>query len=579
MISGLPILRSGQRKWVFPVDSLRPFLLSLNMPTKYIFVSGGVISGLGKGITVSSVALLLKSAGFRVAPIKADPYLNLDAGTMNPIIHGETFVTEDGLETDQDLGHYERFVNENLKKLNYMTAGQVYLSVIESERKLEYGGICVETIPHIPQEIIRRLKHLAEKSRADFVILEIGGTVGEYQNAMFLEAARELALQKPKDVLNVHVAYLPLPPSLGELKSKPVQTSVQLLHMAGIQPDILIARAVKEVDRTRKEKIATFCSIHIEDIFSNPDLFSIYQVPEYLENQGLTDRILDKFGMERKTSDLSKWHIFVQKILSAHKKVKIAIVGKYFRSGDFSLEDSYVCVMEAVKQACWWNGISSEIAWIDSVEVEKKGSVAMLSGYDGIIVPQGWGSRGIEGKIETASFARKNKIPYLGLCFGMQLACVEFARNVCKMSTAHTEEADPKTRFPVIHIMPHQVEYLKRKQYGGTIRLGAWPCVLKKGTIVYEAYQKWTKLGINSLYVLPEIDERHRHRYEFNNKYRKIFEENGMIFSGISPDGMLVEAVELKGHPFFVGTQYHPEFKARPLNPHPLFLEFIAACM
>lgn len=549
------------------------------MPTKYLFVSGGVISGLGKGITASSIALLLKSAGFKVAPIKADPYLNIDAGTMNPIIHGETFVTEDGLETDQDLGHYERFINENLTRLNYMTAGQVYSSVIERERKLEYGGICVETIPHIPREIIKRLDTLAKKTNADFVIVEIGGTVGEYQNAMFLEAARELVLKKPKDVLNIHVAYLPLPPSLGELKSKPVQTSVHFLHMAGIQPDIIIGRAEREVDRARKEKIATFCSIDIEDIFSNPDKASIYQVPEHLESQGITDRILDKLGYKRRTSDLSKWHIFNQKILSSRRKVKVGIVGKYFRSGDFSLEDSYVCVLEAIKQAGWWLGVLPEITWIDSLDVEKEGAEAILRGFAGLIVPQGWGSRGIEGKIATAGFARKNQIPYLGLCFGMQLAVIEFARNVCKMNKANTEEADPKTPYPVIHIMPKQKEYLAKRQYGGTMRLGAWPCVLGKDTLIYEAYSKWVRQGINDLYRLPEVFERHRHRFEFNNKYRQIFEKKGMIISGVSPDGLLVEAIELKDHPFFIGTQFHPEFKARPLNPHPLFLEFIAACI
>lgn len=548
------------------------------MPTKFIFVSGGVISGLGKGIVTASISVLLKSAGFKVAPIKADPYLNIDAGTMNPVIHGETFVTEDGLETDQDLGHYERFIDKNLTRLNYMTAGQVYLSVIERERRLEYGGICVETIPHIPQEIIRRMKLLAEKSKADFVIMEVGGTVGEYQNAMFLEASREMLLKQPKDILNVHVAYLPLPPSLGELKSKPVQTSVQLLHMAGINPDIIIGRAVTEIDETRKEKIATFCSVAKEDIYSNPDLPSIYQVPEYLESQGLTERILEKFGMKRKKSDLSAWHIFNQKILGSRKKVRIGIVGKYFRSGDFSLEDSYVCVMEAVKQACWWNLVVPEIIWIDSLDVEKKGEQAILSGYDGLIVPQGWGTRGIEGKIQTAGFARKNKIPYLGLCFGMQLACIEFGRNVCKLAHANTEEVDQKTAHPIIHIMPHQKEYLAKKKYGGTMRLGAWPCILEKGTITFEAYNKWSKLGINTLYKLPQVDERHRHRFEFNLKYKKLFEAHGMVFSGMSPDGKLVEAMELTDHPFFVGTQYHPELKARPLNPHPLFLEFISAC-
>ncbi len=549
------------------------------MPTKFIFVSGGVISGLGKGITASSIAILLKSAGFRVAPIKADPYLNIDAGTMNPIIHGETFVTEDGLETDQDLGHYERFIDENLSRLNYMTAGQIYMSVIERERRLEYDGACVETVPHIPREIISRLKTLAAKSKSDFVILEIGGTVGEYQNAMFLEAAREMALKTPKDILNIHVAYLPLPPSLGELKSKPVQMSVQQMYMAGVRPDIIIGRAVKEMDKTRKEKIATFCSIAIEDVFSNPDLPSIYQVPEYLESQGLTDRILDKLGLERRSSDLSKWHIFIQKILGARKRIKIGIVGKYFRSGDFSLEDSYVCVIEAVKHACWWNSIQPDITWIDSVDIEKNGANSILSQYDGLIVPQGWGSRGIEGKIQTASYARKNKIPYLGLCFGMQMACIEFGRNVCKLTDANTEEADPKTKNPIIHIMPNQKEYLAKRQYGGTMRLGAWPCILKKGSLTYESYNKWTKLKVNSMYQLPQVMERHRHRYEFNMKYKEMFEEHGMIFSGVSPDGMLIEAVEIANHPFFVGTQFHPEFKARPLNPHPLFLEFISACI
>lgn len=549
------------------------------MPTKFIFVSGGVISGLGKGIITASISVLLKSAGYKVAPIKADPYLNMDAGTMNPIIHGETFVTEDGLETDQDLGHYERFVDKNLTRLNYMTAGQVYLSVLQRERRLEYNGACVETIPHIPQEIIKRLKVLADKSQADFVIMEVGGTVGEYQNAMFLEASREMLLKQPNDVMNVLVAYLPLPPSLGELKSKPVQTSVQLMNMAGVKPDIIIGRAEKEVDDTRKEKIATFCSIGKEDIYSDPDLPSIYQVPEYLESQGLTERILEKLGLKRKKSDLSKWHIFNQKILAARKKVKIGIVGKYFRSGDFSLEDSYVCVIEAVKQACWWNGVVPEITWIDSLDVEKKGEQSVLSGYDGLIVPQGWGTRGVEGKIQTAGFARKNKVPYLGLCFGMQLACIEFGRNVCKLSHANTEEADPKSPHPIIHIMPHQKQYLAKKKYGGTMRLGAWPCILEKGTVTYEAYNKWTQLGINTLYKLPQVDERHRHRFEFNIKYKKIFEKNGMTFSGMSPDGLLVETVELKDHPFFIGTQYHPEFKARPLNPHPLFLEFISATL
>jgi CTP synthase len=395
---------------------------------------------------------------------------------------------------------------------------------------------------------------------------------------MFLEAAREMILQQPENILNIHVAYLPLPPSLGELKSKPVQMSVREMHIAGVKPDIIIGRAVKEIDKARKQKIATFCGVSENDVFSNPDMPSIYQVPEYLESQGLTERILDKLKLKRRSSNLSKWHIFNQKILSAKKKIKIGVVGKYFRSGDFSLEDSYVCVIEAIKQASWWNGILPEITWIDSLDVEKNGDSEMLSNYDGLIVPQGWGSRGIEGKISTASYARKNRIPYLGLCFGMQLACVEFARNVCNMKDANSEEVNPQTPYPIIHIMPNQKDYLEKKQYGATIRLGAWPCKLMKGSQIYDAYQKWSQLGICTQYKLPEIMERHRHRFEFNTKYKKVFEGKGMLFSGISPDGLLVEAIEIPDHPFFIGTQFHPEFKGRPLNPHPLFLEFIVAC-
>lgn len=546
---------------------------------KFIFISGGVISGLGKGITTASISLLLKSIGLKVSPIKADPYLNVDAGTMNPVIHGETFVTEDGMECDQDLGHYERFLNENLSKHNYMTAGQVYLSVIQRERRLDYDGICVETVPHVPEEILKRLKVLGRKTQAEVVLLEIGGTVGEYQNMMFLEAARELKLERPKDVLNIHVAYLPLPPSLGELKSKPVQTSVHLLHSAGIQPDMIIGRAQKPIDLTRKKKISVFCNVALEDVFSNPDLESVYDVPLVLEKQGLTGRIIEKLGLKKKSHDLKDWKKFVEKIKSARKKVKIGIVGKYFRSGDFSLEDSYVCVIEAIKHGAWWNGLRPEITWLDSLDIEKKG-VSILRAFDGLIVPQGWGSRGIEGKIQTAGFARKNKVPYLGLCFGMQLAMVEFGRSVCGLKKASTQEADPRTPHPVIHIMPDQEKYLKKRQYGGTIRLGAWPCRLVKGTKLAEIYEKHADSDY-SLYSDPYslIYERHRHRYEFNQKYKKMFEGKGAVFSGVSPDGKLVEAVEIHDHPFFIGTQFHPEFKSRPLSPHPIFLEFIRACL
>ena len=549
------------------------------MRPKYIFVSGGVISGLGKGITTASISLLLKSIGLRVSPIKADPYLNVDAGTMNPVIHGETFVTEDGMETDQDLGHYERFLNEDLSRLNYMTSGQIYWSVIKRERSLDYHGICVETIPHIPEEILKRLELLVKEKNAEVVVLEIGGTVGEYQNAMFLEAARELKLKNPADVLNIHVAYLPLPPSLGELKSKPVQTSVHLLHEAGIQPDIIIGRAEKPVDLVRKKKISTFSNVSLQDVFSNPDVNSIYEIPLILENQGIVIRILNKFGLKKKSPHLEEWRNFVKKVKKARKKVKIGIVGKYFRSGDFSLEDSYVCVIEAVKQGAWWNEVKAEITWIDSLEIERKGT-EILKKFDGLIVPQGWGTRGVEGKIETARFARENNVSYLGLCFGMQLAMVEFGRHCCGFKQANSEEINPCTPYPIIHIMPDQKEYLQQRQYGGTIRLGAWPCKLLKGSKLREIYEKYSSFPFSS-YPHPQvhINERHRHRYEFNQEYRKVFEKNGVLFSGISPDGKLIEAVELPSHPFFIGTQFHPEFKSRPLSPHPLFLEFIKACL
>ena len=538
------------------------------MSTKYIFVSGGVISGVGKGITVSSIALLLKSAGFKVAPLKCDPYLNLDAGTMNPVIHGEVFVTNDGMETDQDIGHYERFLDEDLSRLNYMTLGQVYDSVIKRERNLEYGGDCVEVVPHVPQEIIRRIKELAQKEKPDFVIVEIGGTVGEFQNMMFLEADREMKLKNPGDVVNVHVAYLPLPPSLGELKSKPVQTSVHLLNNVGIQPDIIIGRAEKGIDRARREKISIFCGVSMEDIFSNPDVDTIYKVPILLEEQGLVQRILDKLGVKIKKQNLKEWKKFLEKIKGAKKKIKIGLVGKYFVSGQYSLEDSYVCVLEAVKHACFNLGFIPDISWVDAEEIETNGTAA-LDKFDGIIVPQGWGSRGVEGKILAVEYAREKKVPYLGLCFGMQMAAIEFARNVLGLKRANSTEVDLKTPDPVVHIMPRQERYLKNKQYGGTIRLGVWPCKVTPGTKLSSLYPKPYSL----------ISERHRHRYEFNNKYRSAFEKAGMRFCGSSPDGKLVEAVELRDHPFFLGTQFHPEFKSRPLTPHPIFLAFVRACL
>lgn len=551
---------------------------------KYIFVSGGVISGLGKGITVSSIGLLLKSYGYRVALVKCDAYVNIDAGTIRPQEHGEVFVTEDGIETDQDLGHYERFINENLSKANYVTTGQIYQEVIRKERNFEYHGEDVEVVPHIPEEMIRRFKKAGKEAKAEVVIIEIGGTVGEYQNILFLEANRIMKTRDKEKVVHIHVGYLPTPPSIGEMKSKPVQTSVRLLNQTGIQPDFLIARAEKFLDEKRKKRIALFCNIQYEDIFSSPYADSVYEIPLILKKQGFDLRLLKKLDLKpKKTNLLTKWQKMTKKIKKANKKVKIAIAGKYQTVGDYILPDSYVCVIEALRHASWENGYRPEIVWFDSEKLEKDPSlIKQLKNVKGIIVPQGWGSRGVEGKIKAAQYARENKIPYLGLCFGMQMAVIEFARHVLKLKKANSVEVNPKTPYPVIHLMPGQAEYLAKKQYGGTIRLGAWPCLINPKSRLYNFYRHSSsgKELIQKKKPLI-IKERHRHRYEFNLKYKKKFEKAGMIISGISPDKKLVEAIELpkNKHPFFVGVQFHPEFKSRPLYPHPIFTEFIKACL
>lgn len=531
---------------------------------KFIIVSGGVLSGLGKGVTTASIGLLLSSRGIKVTAVKCDMYLNIDAGTMNPMEHGEVFVTHDGVETDQDLGHYERFLNQTLNRANYITNGQVYKIVLDKERALDYGGVCVQPYHHIPPEIIGRWHRAGKVHNADVVLVELGGTVGEYEGLLFFEAVRRLKLKNPKDVCLIHVGYLPVPPSIGELKSKPLQQSVSLLNSLGLQPDFIVARAEREVDRKRKEKIALASGLSTENIISNPDVASIYQVPLILDKQSLTTKIIKKLGLREKAKDLNDWKEMVEGLKQAKTEVKIGIVGKYQKTGDYTLEDSYVCVVEALKHASWKKGVRVKLAWIDSEDLQK--GKATLDGFDGIIVPQGWGSRGTEGKIIAAGYARENKIPYLGLCFGMQMATIEFARNVLGLKKANTTEADPQTKYPVIHIMPNQAEYLAKRQYGGTIRLGAWPCKIKKGTLLEKIYQG-RKL----------VFERHRHRYEFNNKYKERFTKAGFIISGTSPDGRLVEAIEIKDHPFFVGTQFHPEYISRPLTPHPIFVAFLKA--
>ena len=547
--------------------------------TKLIFVTGGVISGLGKGITTASLSLLLKSAGYKVSVLKADMYLNVDAGTMNPLEHGEVFVTEDGLETDQDMGHYERFLNRNLSKYNYMTMGQVYNNVLKRERSLGYGGKCVEGHIHIPEEITKMILDVAEKDETDILLIEVGGTVGEYQNVMFYESIRRLKQKFPDDTFLIHLVYLLTPDFLGEMKSKPAQTSIYELYRLGLQPDFIVTRSGEPIDKKRKNTIAFNTGVKKEHIISAADVDTIYRVPLVFKEQKMVKKLLSHVGLDYKgNGEIKKWKKMLEKALNAKEKVKIAMVGKYFASGDFSLEDSYVCVIEAIKHASWAQDLKPEIVWFNSEELEnpktEKEIKKKLLEFDGIIVPQGWGSRGVEGKIKTVQFARENNIPYLGLCFGMQMAVIEYARNVLGLEGANSEEVDKDTNHPVIHIMPDQKEYLKKNNYGGTIRLGAWPCKLGEETVLQKAYAKFdgeVEEGV--------VQERHRHRYEVNEAYKEKLENGGLRICGTSPDGKLAEAVELPKdkHPFFVGTQFHPDYKSRPLSPHPLFCGFIEA--
>jgi CTP synthase len=539
-------------------------------PTKFIFVVGGVLSGVGKGVTTASIGRILKSKGFRVSCIKVDPYVNVDAGTMNPVEHGEVFVTEDGDETDQDIGNYERFLNTNIYRENYMTTGRVYQSVIQKERNLEYGGKCVQVVPHVPIEIRERIQKAVKKTKAEVMVIEVGGTAGEYENLLFLEAARYMHLEKPEDVLFVMVTYLPIPAKVGEMKTKPTQHAVRNLNSAGIQPDFIVARSRVHIDKPRRKKIAIHCNISPEDVISAPDIESIYDVPINFEKDKLGNRILEKFGMKPRQKDLVEWRKIAAAVKRPKKEVNIGIVGKYFATGDFTLSDSYISVIEAIRHAGIANKCKPVQNWIYTEEIEKQG-IKSLKDYDGVIVPQGWGSRGSEGKIKAIKYCREKGIPYFGLCYGMQMAVIEFARHVCKLRRANSEEVDPRTPHPVIHIMPEQKELIAKKQYGGTIRLGGWPCKIISGTHMAEAYAKLTNK--------KTVSERHRHRYEFNNKYRAKFEKNGMTIAGTSPDGKIVEAVEISDHPFFIGTQFHPEYISRPLDPHPLFVEFVRVCL
>ena len=536
--------------------------------TRYIFICGGVMSGIGKGVTTSSIGKILQSKGFKVSAIKIDPYINVDAGTMNPVEHGEIFVTHDGEECDQDIGNYERFLNKDLSEDNYITTGKVYQTVIQKERNLEYGGRCVEVVPDIPNEVIRRIKRVARKERPDFVLIEIGGTVGEYQNLLFLEAARIIHLKNPQGALFVLVSYLPIPKIIGEMKTKPTQYAVRTLNSAGIQPDIIIARAEVPIDEPRRRKISIFCNVAPGDIISAPDIKSIYEVPLNFEKDNLGNRILNKFHLKARKSKLTEWRKLVHTIQRSKGKVKIGIAGKYFRSGKFTLMDSYISVIEAIKHASWYYQQEPEIKWFDSEEYEKNpSSLKELKSCQGIIVPGGFGKRGIEGKIKVINYCRKNKIPFLGLCLGMQLAVVEFARNVAGLKDANSTEFNPETKYPVIDILEEQKENLRKKKMGGTMRLGDYLCHLSENSVSIKAYKKHGVL------------ERHRHRYEFNNKFRNLLSKKGLVIAGTNPERNLVEIVEIKDHPFFVATQFHPELKSRPLSPHPLFKAFIRKCI
>jgi CTP synthase len=541
------------------------------MAIKYIFVVGGVMSGVGKGTTVASIAKILYSRGIPTTAVKIDPYLNVDAGTMNPVEHGEVFVTEDGDETDQDIGNYERFLGENIYSTNYMTTGRVYQSVIERERALGYGGRCVEAVPHIPEEVIKRLKAAARKAKADVVVVEIGGTIGEYQNALYMEAGRMLRLKYPQDVIFILVSFLPIPKKIGEMKTKPTQTAAHLLNSAGIQADFIIGRSSAPLDTPRKKKLATFCGVDEKNIISAPDVQNIYEIPLNFERDGLGNKLIKKLGLRARKRNLKNWKLLITKVKRLKKEVKIAVIGKYFKSGDFTFSDSYISVIEALKHAAWANNRIPNLVWLNSEEFEKsKSNLKKLKEFDGIFIPGGFGGRGVEGKIAAISFARKNKIPFLGICYGMQMAVIEFARNVLRLKRASSTEFNPRTPHPVIDLLPEQLKNMAQNYYGGTMRLGAYPCYLQKGAVAEKAYKAWG-------FKKSPIQERHRHRYEFNNKYRAKFEKAGAVFSGVSRGNKLVEIFELKNHPFFLGTQFHPEFKSQPLGPHPLYWQFIKA--
>lgn len=543
---------------------------------KYIFISGGVISGLGKGITTASIALLLQNRGYKVTPVKCENYLNIDAGLINPIEHGDAFLMEDGTEADMDMGTYEKFLGKNMSRHNFVTMGQIYKTVIDRERNFEYDGEDVEAIPHVTDEIIKRIKEAGEKEQSDIIVVELGGTAGEYQNILFYEASRILSLNKKNTVVHIHVSYLPTPSHLGEPKTKPTQLSVRTLNSMGIQPDFIVTRSEKPIDERRRARFALFCNVEPEHVIDAVDLPSPYEVPLHFSQQGFDEKILSLLDLPAEKLDLTEWQLMVKTInVKKNSNVTIGIVGKYFSTGEYQLRDSYAALLDAIDHAGWKVGLQPILKWIQSESLEE-GNVSSLTDLQGIIVPIGWGSRGVEGKIKAIEYARTKKIPYLGLCYGMQLAVVEYARNVLGLQEAHTVECNPNTPHPVIHMIEGQEELMKRRAYGGTMRLGRWECQVKEGTLADSAYMDNNGYSDKGKKI---VGERHRHRYEFNDTYTKQIEEKGMIISGRSVVENLAEIIELSqtDHPFFLGTQYHPEYRSYPLNPHPLFVQYLQA--
>lgn len=529
------------------------------MMTKYIFVTGGVLSSLGKGIASASIGTLLKSRGLKISMLKFDPYINVDPGTMSPYQHGEVFVTKDGAETDLDLGHYERFVGIDLSSYNNVTTGQIYSTVIEKERKGEYLGKTIQVVPHITEEIQKRIRKVARKDKAEVVITEIGGTVGDIESLPFLEAIRQFRLrEKRENTLFIHLTLLPYISSSAELKTKPTQHSVAKLREIGIQPDLLLCRTQISLTDEARDKISLFCNVRKEDVIQAIEVGNVYEVPLRFDEEGLTRNIIDKLNLSVSRGDLSSWRRWVEEVNNCKKEIKIGVVGKYVK-----MKDTYKSINEAFVHAGAANRLRVRLVWVEAEEVGEN-PARYLSSVQGILVPGGFGGRGLAGKIKAIQYAREEKIPFLGICLGMHCATVEFARNVAKLKGADTTEFNPKTPYPVIDLLPEQK---KIKDKGGTMRLGTYPCRLEKDSFSYQAYRK------------SVVYERHRHRYEFNNEYRQILTQKGLRATGIFPEKNLVEIVEIPDHPWFVAVQFHPEFQSRPGSPHPLFRDFIKAAM